>query len=130
MSKFCLKLYVKLRKEIDKLSRTPVDPREIRARSLALKMINARDSVLKICPKTGKRFILNDRLGLSIIINLTHIDFFEDALHSVMFCKNNYYIIVNRFDDVASKNREVLEEKIKSRTQNSFDDMYDNLIHS
>lgn len=130
MNRIPLYLYVKLKKYLNKDSRTIIDPRELKARSVAITLINEFDSILKICPSSFKRFILNERLGISVIINSNSIDFFGDRLHTVNFCKKHYDKILDEFDKVATKDREKLELLIKANVQNSFDDIYDWVLKS
>ena len=129
IDKLLLFLYVKYKKRTTQSSRTIVDFRELKARAVAIKLINEPDSILRICPKTFKRFIVNKRLKVSIIINQSSIDFFDDHLHSVNFCEKNFHYIVDLFDEVASKDRELLEQRIKASVQHSFFDLYEKVFN-
>ena len=123
MNRWPLWCFVKIKKFLTKGYRTPIDEREFEARKLAIKLINSKSSSLRFCPLTAKRFILNPSYGVSVIISNGCIEFFDSSLHTINLCGKNYEFIINAFDAAASKDRELLEKKIKSTIQHSFFDL-------
>ena len=118
-------LYVKIRKKlIPKSYYKIIDAKEVKARKLALKLIESQDSILKICPITNKRYVINIRYRISIIIEAQYIDFFSETLHRIEFSPKNYFLITNGFDKATAKDREALEARIKNKVNSSFTDMY------
>ena len=101
-----------------------VDVKENRARRLALKIISAPETVLRVCPMTNKRYVTNSRYKISIIIDEDTIEFFTDIPHRVQFSPKNFYLILHGFDNVAAKDRKELEKKIKKTIDGAFDEMY------
>lgn len=111
--------YVKLKKYLRPSDYYKIiDNRENKARAVALNLIEHKDSILKYCTITGKRYIINNTN--IIIIKNDSIDFINGNLHTVKFSKKNYFLIINGFDNKLHNSIKLLEEQIKLKAYISF----------
>ena len=90
IDKLLLFLYVKYKKKTTQSSRTIVDFRELKARAVAIKLINEPDSILRICPRTFKRFIVNKRLKVSILLISLRLIFLMTICTRLIFVKRTF----------------------------------------
>ena len=127
-NKIILYFLVKFRRYLSAKERTLVDENELKAKSMALKLITDPNSDLRICPETFVKYVENEKLECALIFNANSIEFFDDYLHTVQFCERNYRAIVQVFNKHAAMDRQKLNCAIRGRVKHSFDDMYNNIF--
>jgi hypothetical protein len=121
-------LFIKFRRYLTSKERLLIDEREVRGKSMALKLITDPDSDLRICPETFVKYVRNEKLHAALIFNTSSIDFFDDYLHTINFCERNYRAITQVFNKHAAQDRKILDNEIRSQVKHSFDDMYNNIF--
>lgn len=92
---------------------------ENEAISLTRKIIKMSDSELSMTPRTNKRFIINKRLDISIILKNHTIHIYDNKNpYPTQLSDKNYLYIINFFDDEVEKRREKLEKDIEQGVKN------------
>lgn len=99
------------------------------ARQICDKMIIHPDSKLNFSPLTSKRIIKNETLNMYIVMENYTVHVINHVYsYSVYFQDSSAFKeLIDSFDQVMEKRREVLETEIRSNIQHSFKKILDKL---
>lgn len=113
-------IYIKLKDIFD--PKFPIREEEVYCTEICIKLINLEDSKLTLSPISNKRFILNDRKGISIIIHNRFVTLINHVYgyNMVIDDEDLYNSIIKRFDEVLEEKRRVLEEELRKNIQTSL----------
>jgi hypothetical protein len=91
-----------------------------------VKLISDKDSDFMIAPMSGKRFIINEKLNLFIIIDYGRAEITNHIFHyDVKLSKRDYERITYLYDTETEKRRSNTEMTIKSNIKSTLEKVYD-----
>ena len=102
-----------------------VEPHEKTAFKICVKLISDKDSEFMIAPMSQKRFIINEKLNLFIIIDYGRVESTNHVFHyDVKLTGRDYERITFLYDTETEKRRTNTEVTVKSNIKNTLDKIY------
>ncbi len=103
-----------------------VEPHEKTAFKICVKLISDKDSEFMIAPMSQKRFIINEKLNLFIIIDFGRVEITNHVFHYDVRLSNRDYERITYLYDTETENRRVKTEvTIKSNIKNTLEKVYE-----
>lgn len=133
MKKFFKRLYKRFKVRLSKIGRSSamktyeeVELHEKTAFKICLKLISDKDSDFMIAPMSQKRFIINEKLNLFIIIDFGRVEITNHVFHYDVRLSNRDYERITYLYDTETENRRVKTEvTIKSNIKNTLEKVYE-----
>ena len=132
MKKFFKRLYKRIKVRVSKVGRSSslktyeeVESHEKTAFKICLKLISDKDSDFMIAPMSQKRFIINEKLNLFILIDYGRVEITNHIFHyDVKLSTRDYERITYLYDTETEKRRTNTETTIKLNIKNTLDKVY------
>lgn len=132
MKKFFIRLYKRLRVRASKVGRSSalktyehVESHEKTAFKICVKLISDKNSEFMIAPMSQKRFIINEKLNLFILIDYGRVEITNHIFHyDVKLSTRDYERITYLYDTETEKRRTNTETTIKLNIKNTLDKVY------
>ena len=133
MKKFFKRLYKRFKVRLSKIGRSSamktyeeVELHEKTAFKICVKLISDKDSEFMIAPMSQKRFIINEKLDLFIIIDFGRVEITNHVFHyDVRLSSRDYERITYLYDTETEKRRMKTEMTIKSNIKNTLEKVYE-----
>lgn len=133
MKKFFNRLYKRLKVRASRVGRSSslktyeeVEQHEKTAFKICLKLISDKDSDFMIAPMSQKRFIINEKLNLFILIDYGRVEITNHIFHyDVKLSTRDYERITYLYDTETEKRRTNTEMTIKSNIKNTLEKVYE-----
>ena len=133
MKKFLIRIHKRLKVYLNKIGRSStmksyeqVEPHEKTAFKICLKLISYKDSEFMIAPMSQKRFIMNGKLNLFILIDYGRVEITNHVFHyDVRLSNRDYERITYLYDVETEKRRSNTEMTIKSNIKNTLEKVYE-----
>ena len=133
MKKFFTRIYKRFKIRLNKIGRSSsmktyeeVELHEKTAFKICVKLISDKNSDFMIAPMSQKRFIINEKLNLFILIDYGRVEITNHVLHyDVRLSKRDYERITYLYDTETEKRRMNTEVTIKSNIKNTLEKVYD-----
>jgi hypothetical protein len=133
MKKFFRRLYKRMKVRASKVGRSSslktyeeVESHEKTAFKICLKLISDKDSDFMIAPMSQKRFIINEKLNLFILIDYGRVEITNHIFHyDVKLSTRDYERITYLYDTETEKRRTNTEMTIKSNIKNTLEKVYE-----
>jgi hypothetical protein len=133
MKKFFKRLYKRFKVRLNKIGRSSaiktyeeVELHEKTAFKICVKLITDKNSDFMIAPMSQKRFIINEKLNLFIIIDFGRVEITNHVFHyDVKLSSRDYERITYLYDTETEKRRIKTEMTIKSNIKNTLEKVYD-----
>lgn len=133
MKKFFKRLYRRIKVRASKVGRSSslktyeeVESHEKTAFKICLKLISDKDSDFMIAPMSQKRFIINEKLNLFILIDYGRVEITNHIFHyDVKLSIRDYERITYLYDTETEKRRTNTEMTIKSNIKNTLEKVYE-----
>lgn len=133
MKKFFKRLYKRFKVRLSKIGRSSamktyeeVELHEKTAFKICVKLISDKNSDFMIAPMSQKRFIINEKLNLFIIIDYGRVEITNHVFHyDVRLSNRDYERITYLYDTETEKKRIKTEMTIKSNIKNTLEKVYD-----
>lgn len=133
MKKFFKRIYKRFKLRVNKIGRSSsmktyeeVELHEKTAFKICVKLISDKDSDFMIAPMSQKRFIINEKLNLFILIDYGRVEITNHVFHyDVKLSKRDYERITYLYDTETEKRRTNTEMTIKSNIKNTLEKVYD-----
>ena len=136
MKKLFNRFYKRFKVRLNKIGRSSslktyeeVELHEKTAFKICVKLISDKDSDFMIAPMSQKRFIINEKLNLFILIDYGRVEITNHVFHyDVRLSNRNYERITYLYDTETEKRRSNTEITIKSNIKNTLDKVYEAII--
>jgi len=136
MKKLFNRFYKRFKVRLNKIGRSSslktyeeVELHEKTAFKICVKLISDKDSDFMIAPMSQKRFIINEKLNLFIIIDYGRVEITNHVFHyDVRLSNRDYERITYLYDTETEKRRSNTEITIKSNVKNTLDKVYEAII--
>jgi hypothetical protein len=133
MKKLFKRLYKRFKVRLSKIGRSSamktyeeIELHEKTAFKICLKLISDKDSDFMIAPMSQKRFIINEKLNLFIIIDFGRVEITNHVFHYDVRLSNRDYERITYLYDTETENRRVKTEvTIKSNIKNTLEKVYE-----
>ena len=133
MRKFLIRTHKRLKVYLNKIGRSStmksyeeVEPHERTAFKICLKLISDKDSEFMIAPMSQKRFIMNEKLNLFILIDYGRVEITNHIFHyDVRLSNRDYERITYLYDMETEKRRTNTEMTIKANIKNTLEKVYE-----
>lgn len=133
MKKFFKRLYKRFKVRVSRVGRSSsirtyeeVESHEKTAFKICLKLISDKDSDFMIAPMSQKRFIINEKLNLFILIDYGRVEITNHIFHyDVKLSSRDYERITYLYDTETEKRRTNTEMTIKSNIKNTLEKVYE-----
>ena len=133
MKKLFRRLYKRFKVRISRIGRSSamktyeeVELHEKTAFKICVKLISDKDSDFMIAPMSQKRYIINEKLNLFIIIDYGRVEITNHVFHyDVRLSNRDYERITYLYDTETEKRRIKTEMTIKSNIKNTLEKVYD-----
>ena len=133
MKKFFTRIYKRFKIRLNKIGRSSsmktyeeVELHEKTAFKICVKLISDKNSDFMIAPMSQKRFIINEKLNLFILIDYGRVEITNHVFHyDVRLSKRDYERITYLYDTETEKRRMNTEVTIKSNIKNTLEKVYD-----
>jgi hypothetical protein len=133
MKKLFKRLYKRFKVRLSKIGRSSamktyeeIELHEKTAFKICLKLISDKDSDFMIAPMSQKRFIINEKLNLFIIIDYGRVEITNHVFHYDVRLSNRDYERITYLYDTETENRRVKTEvTIKSNIKNTLEKVYE-----
>ena len=133
MKKFFTRIYKRFKIRLNKIGRSSsmktyeeVELHEKTAFKICVKLISDKDSDFMIAPMSQKRFIINEKLNLFILIDYGRVEITNHVFHyDVRLSKRDYERITYLYDTETEKRRMNTELTIKSNIKNTLEKVYE-----
>lgn len=134
MKNFFKRLYkrfkVKMAKRMRKTMPTyeEIEPYEKTAFKIVVKMISHKKSEFMIAPMSNKRYIINEELGLFVLIDFGRVEITNHVFHyNVKMSGRDFERITYLYDTETEKRRNLTEAEVKSNIKNSLIKVYNKI---
>ena len=134
MKRFFKRLYKRIKVKMTKRMRKSipsyeeVEPYEKTAFKICVKMISHPKSDFMIAPMSNKRYIINEELGLFVIIDFGKVEITNHVFHyDVKLSGRDYERITYLYDTETEKRRNLTEAEVKSNIKHSLLKVYDKI---
>jgi hypothetical protein len=136
MKKLFNRIYKRFKVRLNKIGRSSslktyeeVELHEKTAFKICVKLISDKDSDFMIAPMSQKRFIINEKLNLFILIDYGRVEITNHVFHyDVRLSNRDYERITYLYDTETEKRRSNTEITIKSNIKNTLDKVYEAII--
>jgi hypothetical protein len=136
MKKLFNRFYKRFKVRLNKIGRSSslktyeeVELHEKTAFKICVKLISDKDSDFMIAPMSQKRFIINEKLNLFILIDYGRVEITNHVFHyDVRLSNRDYERITYLYDTETEKRRSNTEITIKSNIKNTLDKVYEAII--
>jgi hypothetical protein len=136
MKKLFNRFYKRFKVRLNKIGRSSslktyeeVELHEKTAFKICIKLISDKDSDFMIAPMSQKRFIINEKLNLFILIDYGRVEITNHVFHyDVRLSNRDYERITYLYDTETEKRRSNTEMTIKSNIKNTLDKLYEAII--
>jgi hypothetical protein len=136
MKKLFNRFYKRFKVRLNKIGRSSslktyeeVELHEKTAFKICVKLISDKDSDFMIAPMSQKRFIINEKLNLFILIDYGRVEITNHIFHyDVRLSNRDYERITYLYDTETEKRRSNTEMTIKSNIKNTLDKLYEAII--
>jgi hypothetical protein len=136
MKKLFNRFYKRFKVRLNKIGRSSslktyeeVELHEKTAFKICVKLISDKDSDFMIAPMSQKRFIINEKLNLFILIDYGRVEITNHVFHyDVRLSNRDYERITYLYDTETEKRRSNTEITIKSNIKNTLDKLYEAII--
>jgi hypothetical protein len=133
MKKLFKRLYKRFKVRLSKIGRSSaiktyeeVELHEKTAFKICVKLISDKNSDFMIAPMSQKRFIINEKLNLFIIIDYGRVEITNHVFHyDVRLSNRDYERITYLYDTETEKRRIKTEMTIKSNIKNTLEKVYE-----
>ena len=133
MKKLFKRLYKRFKVRLSKIGRSSamktyeeVELHEKTAFKICVKLISDKNSDFMIAPMSQKRFIINEKLNLFIIIDFGRVEITNHVFHYDVRLSNRDYERITYLYDTETENRRVKTEvTIKSNIKNTLEKVYE-----
>ena len=133
MKKFFRRLFKRLKVRFSRIGRSStlktyeeIEPHEKTAFKICVKLISDKDSDFMIAPMSQKRFIINEKLNLFIIIDWGRVEITNHKFHyDVKLSSRDNERLLYLYDTETEKRRSVTEVTIKSNITNTLVKVYE-----
>ena len=133
MKKFFTRIYKRFKIRLNKIGRSSsmktyeeVELHEKTAFKICVKLISDKNSDFMIAPMSQKRFIINEKLNLFILIDYGRVEITNHVFHyDVRLSKRDYERITYLYDTETEKRRMNTEVTIKSNIKNTLEKVYE-----
>lgn len=133
MKKFFKRIYKRFKIRLNKIGRSSamktyeeVELHEKTAFKICVKLISDKDSDFMIAPMSQKRFIINEKLNLFILIDYGRVEITNHVFHyDVKLSRRDYERITYLYDTETEKRRMNTEVTIKSNIKNTLEKVYE-----
>jgi hypothetical protein len=133
MKKLFKRLYKRFKVRLSKIGRSSamktyeeVELHEKTAFKICVKLISDKNSDFMIAPMSQKRFIINEKLNLFIIIDYGRVEITNHVFHYDVRLSNRDYERITYLYDTETENRRVKTEvTIKSNIKNTLEKVYE-----
>lgn len=133
MKKFFKRIYKRFKLRLNKIGRSSamktyeeVELHEKTAFKICVKLISDKDSDFMIAPMSQKRFIINEKLNLFILIDYGRVEITNHVFHyDVKLSRRDYERITYLYDTETEKRRTNTEMTIKSNIKNTLEKVYE-----
>lgn len=133
MKKFFRRIYKRFKVRLTKIGRSSalksyeeVESHEKTAFKICLKLISDKDSDFMIAPMSQKRFIINEKLNLFILIDYGRVEITNHIFHyDVKLSNRDYERITYLYDMETEKRRSSTEINIKANIKNTLEKVYE-----
>lgn len=134
MKNFFKRLYKRIKVKMAKRMRKSmptyeeIEPYEKTAFKIVVKMISHKKSDFMIAPMSNKRYIINEELGLFILIDFGRVEITNHVFHyNVKMSGRDFERITYLYDTETEKRRNLTEAEVKSNIKNSLMKVYDKI---
>ena len=134
MKKFFRRLYKRIKvKMASRMRRSmptheEIEPYEKTAFKICVKMISHPKSDFMIAPMSAKRYIINEELGLFVIIDYGKVEITNHVFHyDIKLTGRDFERIVYLYDNETEKRRNLTEAEVKGNIKNSLLKVYDKI---
>lgn len=132
MKKFFRRIFKRLKVRFSKIGRSStlktheeIEPHEKTAFKICVKLISDKDSDFMIAPMSQKRFIINEKLNLFIILDWCRVEITNHKFHyDVKLSSRDNERLLYLYDTETEKRRSVTEVTIKSNITNTLEKVY------
>lgn len=135
MKKFFRRVYKRFKVKISRLSKSSsrlneeIEPHEKTAFKICLKLISDKDSEFMIAPISQKRFIINEKLNLFILLDWGRIEITNHIFHyDVKLSSRDNERLLYLYDMETEKRRSKTENLVKSNIKNTLDKIYKSIV--
>jgi hypothetical protein len=136
MKKLFNRFYKRFKVRLNKIGRSSslktyeeVELHEKTAFKICVKLISDKDSDFMIAPMSQKRFIINEKLNLFIIIDYGRVEITNHVFHyDVRLSNRDFERVTYLYDTETEKRRSNTEITIKSNVKNTLDKVYEAII--
>lgn len=133
MKKFFKRLFRRIKVRASKVGRSSalktyeeIESHEKTAFKICLKLISDKNSDFMIAPMSQKRFIINEKLNLFILIDYGRVEITNHIFHyDVKLSIRDYERITYLYDTETEKRRTNTEMTIKSNIKNTLEKVYE-----
>ena len=134
MKNFFKRLYKRIKVKMAKRMRKSmptyeeIEPYEKTAFKIVVKMISHKKSDFMIAPMSNKRYIINEELGLFVLIDFGRVEITNHVFHyNVKMSGRDFERITYLYDTETEKRRNLTEAEVKSNIKNSLMKVYDKI---
>ena len=136
MKKFILRLFKRMKVRFGKVGRSSsfktyeeVEPHEKTAFIICLRLISDKDSDFMIAPMSQKRFIINEKLNLFVVLDWGRVEITNHIFHyDVKLSSRDNERITYLYDMETEKRRNKTEILVKSNIKNTLDKIYQSIV--
>jgi hypothetical protein len=136
MKKLFNRFYKRFKVRLNKIGRSSslktyeeVELHEKTAFKICVKLISDKDSDFMIAPMSQKRFIINEKLNLFILIDYGRVEITNHVFHyDVRLSNRDFERVTYLYDTETEKRRSNTEITIKSNVKNTLDKVYEAII--
>lgn len=108
-----------------------VEPHEKTGFKICIKLISDKDSDFMIAPMSQKRFIVNEKLNIFIIIDYGRVEITNHIFHyDVKLSIRDYERLIYIYDTETEKRRVNTEKEVKSNIKNSLETVLERLTEN
>ena len=105
-----------------------IEPYEKTAFKIVVKMISHKKSDFMIAPMSNKRYIINEELGLFVVIDFGRVEITNHVFHyDVKMSGRDFERITYLYDTETEKRRNLTEAEVKSNIKNSLVKVYNKI---
>lgn len=134
MKNFFKRLYKRFKVKMTKRMRRSmptyeeIEPYEKTAFKIVVKMISHKKSDFMIAPMSNKRYIINEELGLFVLIDFGRVEITNHVFHyNVKMSGRDFERITYLYDTETEKRRNITEAEVKSNIKNSLVKVYNKI---
>jgi len=136
MKKFIIRLYKRMKVRFSKAGRSStlktyeeLELHEKTAFKICVKLISDKDSNFMIAPMSQKRYIINEKLNLFVLLDWGRVEITNHVFHyDVKLSTRDNERITYLYDMETEKRRNKTEVMVKSNIKNTLDKVYLSIV--